>query len=200
MSAFPDTPADLLRRLAANVTGEDEDNWARFAELYVPAIEDFIRTHGDSLEVDDAVQEVMFALVRLFRGKRFVPREGVGNFRSYLAKMIRSTLYMIYRKEKARGLGCHVSIDDVELSIAADSVTAQMDVEWAVSRHNAAVKHVLTKTLVSQLNKDIYRDFVIEGLSVEEVAKKHGVTKNQVSQAKTRIGKMIAAIEAEYGD
>lgn len=200
MSAFPDTPADLLRRLAANVTGEDEDNWARFAELYIPAIEDFIRTHGDSLEVDDAVQEVMFALVRLFRGKRFVPREGVGNFRSYLAKMIRSTLYMIYRKEKARGLGCHVSIDDVELSIAADSVTAQMDVEWAVSRHNAAVKHVLTKTLVSQLNKDIYRDFVIEGLSVEEVAKKHGVTKNQVSQAKTRIGKMIAAIEAEYGD
>lgn len=122
MSAFPDTPADLLRRLAANVTGEDEDNWARFAELYVPAIEDFIRTHGDSLEVDDAVQEVMFALVRLFRGKRFVPREGVGNFRSYLAKMIRSTLYMIYRKEKARGMGCHVSIDDVELSIAADSV------------------------------------------------------------------------------
>lgn len=200
MSAFPDTPADLLRRLAANVTGEDEDNWARFAELYIPAIEDFIRTHGDSLEVDDAVQEVMFALVRLFREKRFVPREGVGNFRSYLAKMIRSTLYMIYRKEKARGLGCHVSIDDVELSIAADSVTAQMDVEWAVSRHNAAVKHVLTKTLVSQLNKDIYRDFVIEGLSVEEVAKKHGVTKNQVSQAKTRIGKMIAAIEAEYGD
>lgn len=200
MSAFPDTPADLLRRLAANVTGEDEDNWARFAELYIPAIEDFIRTHGDSLEVDDAVQEVMFALVRLFRGKRFVPREGVGNFRSYLAKMIRSTLYMIYRKEKARGMGCHVSIDDVELSIAADSVTAQMDVEWAVSRHNAAVKHVLTKTLVSQLNKDIYRDFVIEGLSVEEVAKKHGVTKNQVSQAKTRIGKMIAAIEAEYGD
>ena len=200
MSAFPDTPADLLRRLAANVTGEDEDNGARFAELYIPAIEDFIRTHGDSLEVDDAVQEVMFALVRLFRGKRFVPREGVGNFRSYLAKMIRSTLYMIYRKEKARGLGCHVSIDDVELSIAADSVTAQMDVEWAVSRHNAAVKHVLTKTLVSQLNKDIYRDFVIEGLSVEEVAKKHGVTKNQVSQAKTRIGKMIAAIEAEYGD
>ena len=200
MSAFPDTPADLLRRLAANVTGEDEDNWARFAELYVPAIEDFIRTHDDSHEVDDAVQEVMIALVGLFREKRFVPREGVGNFRSYLAKMIRSTLYMIYRKEKARGLGRHVSIDDVELSIAADSVTAQMDVEWAVSRHNAAVKHVLTKTLVSQLNKDIYRDFVIEGLSVEEVAKKHGVTKNQVSQAKTRIGKMIAAIEAEYGD
>ena len=200
MSAFPDTPADLLRKLAAQVTGEDECNWARFAELYVPAIKDFIRAHGDYREVDDVVQEVMIALVGIFREKKFTPREGVGSFRSYLAKMIRSTLYTIYRREKVRGLGCSVAIDDVELPIAGDSVTAWIDVEWTVARHNAAVKHVLTKTLVSQLNKDIYRDFVLNGLSVEEVAKKYGVTKNQVSQAKTRIGRMIEAIEAEYGD
>jgi len=200
MSAFPVTPADLLRKLAAQVTGEDEDNWARFAELYVPAIKDLARAHGGPREADDVVQEVMFALVGIFRERKFIPREGVGNFRSYLAKMIRSTLYMIYRREKARGLGRHVSIDDVELSVAGDSVTAQMEVEWAVSCHNAAVEHVLTKTLVSQLNKDIYRDFVLKGLSIEEVAEKHGVTKNQVSQAKTRIGRMIEAIKAEYGD
>ena len=200
MSAFPDTPADLLRKLAAQVTGEDECNWARFAELYVPAIKDFIRAHGDYREVDDVVQEVMIALVGIFREKKFTPREGVGGFRSYLAKMIRSTLYTIYRREKARGQGRFVPIDDVELSVVGDSVTAQMDVEWAVSRHNAAVEHVLSKTLVSQLNKDIYCDFVLEGLPVEEVAKKYGVTKNQVSQAETRIGRMIKAIEAEYGD
>ena len=200
MSAFPATPADLLRKLAAQVTGEDEDNWARFAELYIPAIEDFIRSHGDPKEVDDIVQEVMIALVRMFRGKKFTPREGVGNFRSYLAKMIRSALYTIYRREMARGLGRHVSIDDVDLAVSGDSVTAKMDVEWIVSRHNAAVEHVLTKTLVSQLNKDIYRDFVLKGLSVEEVSNKYGVTKNQVSQTKTRISRMIRAIEAEYGD
>lgn len=200
MSAFPDTPADLLRKLAAQVTGEDEDNWARFAELYLPAIEDFIRAQGDSRETEDVVQEVMIALVKIFRGKKFTPREHAGGFRSYLAKTIRNTLYAIYRQEKARGLGRHVSVDTVELPVEADSVTAKLDVEWAVSRHNAAVRHVLTKTLVSQLNKDLYRDFVLNGLPIGEVAKKHGVTKNQVSQAKTRIGRMIGAIEAELGD
>lgn len=200
MSAFPDTSADLLRKLAAQVTGEDEDNWARFAELYVPAIEDFARSHGDGRDVEDVVQEVLIGLVRIFREGKFVLRQGVGNFRSYLAKMIRSRLYMIYRHEKARGLGRSIPVEDVELILSADTVTAKLDVEWAVARHRAAVKHVLEKTLVSKLNKDIYRDFVLNGLSVETVAKKYGVTKNQVSQAKTRIGRMVAAIEAECGE
>ncbi len=38
MSAFPETPATLLVKLAAQVTGEDEANWVRFADLYVPAL------------------------------------------------------------------------------------------------------------------------------------------------------------------
>ena len=41
MSAFPETPATLLVKLAAQVTGEDEANWVRFADLYVPAIRSF---------------------------------------------------------------------------------------------------------------------------------------------------------------
>ena len=31
MSVFPETPATLLVKLAAQVTGEDEANWVRFA-------------------------------------------------------------------------------------------------------------------------------------------------------------------------
>ena len=33
-----------------------------------------------------------------------------------------------------------------------------------------------------------------------EVAKVFGVTRNQVSQAKVRLGRMIEAVEAEFGD
>ena len=47
MSAFPETSVTLLAKLAAQVTGEDEANWVRFADLYVPAIRDFARRHGD---------------------------------------------------------------------------------------------------------------------------------------------------------
>ena len=200
MSAFPETPATLLVKLAAQVTGEDEDNWVRFADLYVPAIRDFVQSRGDGRNVDDVVQEVLVGLVAVFRGNKFQVREGVGNFRAYLARMIRNQLYMVYRKEKARGLGLSVPVEDVELSVSGESVTAAMDAEWAVARHRAAVEHVLTKTLVSDLNKNLYRAFVLEERPIDEVARTYGVTKNQVSQAKVRLGRMIAAIEAEFGD
>ena len=200
MSAFPETPATLLVKLAAQVTGEDEDNWVRFVDLYVPAIRDFVRSRGDGRNVDDVVQEVLVGLVAVFRGNKFQVREGVGNFRAYLARMIRNQLYMVYRREKARGLGLSVPVEDVELPVSGESVTAAMDAEWAVSRHRAAVEHVLTKTLVSDLNKNLYRAFVLEERPIDEVARTYGVTKNQVSQAKVRLGRMIEAIEAEFGD
>ena len=200
MSAFPETPATLLVKLAVQVTGEDEANWARFADLYVPAIRSFAENHGDGRDADDIVQEVLVGLVEIFRGGRFSIREGHGNFRAYLAKMIRSRLYMAYRKEKARGLGATVSLDDVELSVPGDSVTAALDLEWAEARHKAAVEHALTKTLVSDLNKSLYRAYVLEERPIDEVAREFGVTRNQVSQAKARVGRMVAAIEAEFGD
>ena len=195
MSAFPETPATLLVKLAAQVTGEDEANWARFVDLYVPAIRDFARHRGDGRDVDDIVQEVLVGLVRVLRGNNFSVREGKGNFRAYLAKMIRSQLYMAYRHEKARGLGLNVPIDEVEPSVPADVVTAAIDAEWAAARHRAAVEHVLTKTLVSDLNKRLYRAYVLEERPIDEVARMFNVTRNQVSQAKMRIGRMVAAIE-----
>ena len=200
MSAFPETSATLLAKLAAQVTGEDEANWARFADLYVPAIREFARRRGDGRDVDDVVQEVLVGLVRVLREGRFAVREGKGNFRAYLAKMIRSKLYMAYRRERSRGLGRTVEIDDAELSVPADSVTAGLDAEWAAARHRAAVEHVLTKTLVSDLNKNLYRAYVLEERPIDEVVRLFGVTRNQVSQAKTRIGRMVDAIEAEFGD
>ena len=46
MSVFPETSATLLARLAAQATGEDEAAWARFFELYEPAIVQFVRLRG----------------------------------------------------------------------------------------------------------------------------------------------------------
>ena len=156
---------------------------------------------AEALErADDVVQEVLAGLVEIFRGGRFSVREGYGNFRAYLAKMIRSRLYMAYRKEKARGLGATVPLDDVEIAVPGDSVIAALDLEWAEARHQAAVEHALTKTLVSDLNKSIYRAYVLEGRPIGVVAEKFGVTRNQVSQAKMRVGRMVAALEAEFGD
>ena len=183
MSAFPETSATLLAKLAAQVTGEDEANWARFADLYVPAIREFARRRGDGRDVDDVVQEVLVGLVRVLREGRFAVREGKGNFRAYLAKMIRSQLYMAYRREKARGLGLNVPLEDAEPSVPAESVTAAIDAEWAAARHRAAVEHVLTRTLVSDLNKRLYRAYVLDERPIDEVAHEFGVTRNLIYRA-----------------
>ena len=200
MSAFPETSATLLMKLAAQVTGEDEANWVRFADLYVPAIRDFARGHGDPSLVDDVVQEVLARLVEVFRGNRFQVREGEGNFRAYLAKMIRNELYGAFRKEQARGGGRTVPLDEADLVDPGESVTAALDLEWAAARHRAAVEHALTKTLLSKQNREIYRAYVLEERDIDDVARAFGVSRNQVSQVKTRVGKMVAALEAEFGD
>ncbi|MDD6030201.1 MAG: sigma-70 family RNA polymerase sigma factor [Kiritimatiellae bacterium] len=200
MSAFPETSATLLVKLAAQVTGEDEANWMRFADLYVPAMRDFARGHGDPSQADDVVQEVLARLVALFRGNRFQVRDGVGNFRAYLATMIRNELYAAFRKEQARGGGRTVPLDEADLVDSGESVTAALDLEWAAARHRAAVEHALTKTLLSKQNREIYRAYVLEERDIDDVARAFGVPRNQVSQVKTRVGRMIAALEAELGD
>lgn len=200
MSAFPETSATLLVKLAAQVTGEDEANWMRFADLYVPAMRDFARGHGDPSQADDVVQEVLARLVALFRGNRFQVRDGVGNFRAYLATMIRNELYAAFRKEEARGGGRTVPLDEADLVDSGESVTAALDLEWAAARHRAAVEHALTKTLLSKQNREIYRAYVLEERDIDDVARAFGVPRNQVSQVKTRVGRMIAALEAELGD
>ena len=200
MSAFPETSATLLVKLAAQVTGEDEANWMRFADLYVPAMRDFARGHGDPSQADDVVQEVLARLVALFRGNRFQVRDGVGNFRAYLATMIRNELYAAFRKEQARGGGRTVPLDEADLVDSGESVTVALDLEWAAARHRAAVEHALTKTLLSKQNREIYRAYVLEERDIDDVARAFGVPRNQVSQVKTRVGRMIAALEAELGD
>lgn len=200
MSAFPETSATLLMKLAAQVTGEDEANWVRFADLYVPAIRDFARGHGDPSQADDVVQDVLARLVQVFRNNRFQVRDGVGNFRAYLATMIRNELYAAFRRERARGAGRIVPLDEADLVESGDSVTAALDLEWAASRHRAAVEHALTKTMLSKQNKEIYRAYVLEDRDIDDVARAFGVPRNQVSQVKTRVGKLIAALEAEFGD
>ena len=181
MSAFPETSATLLVKLAAQVTGEDEANWMRFADLYVPAMRDFARGHGDPSQADDVVQEVLARLVALFRGNRFQVRAGVGNFRAYLATMIRNELYAAFRKEQARGGGRTVPLDEADLVASGESVTAALDLEWAAARHRAAVEHALTKPLLSKQNREIYRAYVLEERDIDDVARAFSVPRNQVS-------------------
>ena len=203
MSVFPDTPATLLARLAAQMTGQsDEIAWTRLFELYEPAIRKFAEGHGAGCDGEDVAQEIFMKLVEILRGGSFRVGGDAGRFRSYLATLIRRELVSRWRKAQARGGDANVSMDDAAAGLepSVDSeAAAVVDAKWRIARHTAAVEHALTKTALSQRSKDVYRAYVLEERPIDEVAAQFGISNNSVSQIKTRVEKMIAAVEAEYG-
>lgn len=204
MSVFPDTPVTLLARMAAQVTGQtDESAWVRLFELYEPAIRKFSEYHGAGCDGEDVAQEIFLKLVEVLRGGTFKIGGDAGRFRSYLATLIRRELVTRWRKAQVRGGEGNVSMDnpDAGIELQVESETAAIiDMKWRLARHEAAVEHALTKTALVQRSKDVYRAYVLEERPIDEVARQFGIPNNSVSQIKTRVEKMIAAIEAEYWD
>ncbi len=201
MSALPDTPVTLIARMAAQITGEDEAGWVRFFNLYQPVIRHFARAAGEKSDEEDVAQDVLLKLVDVFRNGAYSPEKG--RFRAYLAAITRRVVINRWQKAQARAAGRHVSLDDAEspLELAVPpEAAAILDAKWRLAQHTAAVEHVLTRTALAQKSKDIYRAYVLEEKPIGEVAKAFGVSRNAVSQVKTRVEAMIADFESMFRD
>ena len=199
MSLFPPTSLTLLHKLAVEVTGGNEASWVRFFDLYTPAIRRFVEWNDHVHDPDDVVQEVYLKLVEIIRAGKYNPDKA--RFRTFLALLIRRQLITLYRQDQARHVADRCSIDDLteELSVPSDQ-REKIDLDWAKAKHEAAVEHVLTKVAMKAQSRDIYRAYVIEERSVEDVAATFGVTPDIIYKVKNRVNKMIEAVELEYAE
>ena len=199
MSLFPPTSLTLLHKLAVEVTGGNEASWVRFFDLYPPAIRRFVEWNDHVHDPDDVVQEVYLKLVEIIRAGKYNPDKA--RFRTFLALLIRRQLITLYRQDQARHVVDRCSIDDLteELSVPSDQ-REKIDLDWAKAKHEAAVEHVLTKVAMKAQSRDIYRAYVIEERSVEDVAATFGVTPDIIYKVKNRVNKMIEAVELEYAE
>ena len=199
MSLFPPTSLTLLHKLAVEVTGGNEAAWVRFFDLYTPAIRRFVEWNDHVHDPDDVVQEVYLKLVEIIRAGKYNPDKA--RFRTFLALLIRRQLITLYRQDQARHVADRCSIDDLteELSVPSDQ-REKIDLDWAKAKHEAAIEHVLTKVAMKAQSRDIYRAYVIEERSVEDVAATFGVTPDIIYKVKNRVNKMIEAVEAEYAE
>ena len=77
---------------------------------------------------------------------------------------------------------------------------AIVDVKWRLARRKAAVEWALTKTALSAQSKAVYQAYVIDERPIGEVAAEFNIPRNSVSQIKTRVERLVSAIESEYGD
>ena len=195
MSTFPPTSVSLIAKIKDLPPGEDGAAWARFWELYAPAMRAFAVFKGGTANADDIVMAVFGKLVEVLRGGQFDPSKG--SFHSYLAAMIYNEVHMQHRKDEVRKSDAHVPLDETLVESLVAPSTGDVEAEWRRAVLQAATEHVLTKTALSARDRDVYRFYVQEQHSIEETAAKFHITRNLASQIKTRIEKRIATIGRE---
>jgi RNA polymerase sigma factor (sigma-70 family) len=206
MSTFPVTSATLIAKIKNLPPGEDSAAWVRFWNSYSAAIRQFAAMKGGEENADDIVMTVLGKLVEVLRSGQYTPEKG--KFHSYLATMIVNEVHMSHRKEVARASDRKVSLDSsiggatpestdrtiADTLAAPEASPEQLDADWREAVLKSAVEHVLTKTALSERDRNVYREYALEGRDIGEVAAKYRISRNYVSQIRVRIDKRIVAV------
>lgn len=205
-SSFPVTSVTLIAKIKNLAPGEDSAAWVRFWDMYQGAIRQFAALKGGEENADDIVMQVLGKLVDVLRSGQYSPEKG--RFHSYLATMIVNEVHMAHRKNMSRAGDRKVSLDatvaegDAEGSLAdvlaaPEEPPEKIDEDWRKAVLQSAVSHVLMHTAMSDRDRQVYRAYALEGEEIGAVAKKFGISRNLVSQIKTRVDRRIVATGRE---
>lgn len=199
MSIFSPTPHTLIRSLRELADGQDEARWARFVELYEPAIRDFIRLQDPDMpeaDRDDLVQDTFVRIVPAIRNGVFDPSKG--RFRNFLATVVRNLMVDRLRANAVRGSATAVAAAERLSGVESLAASELLDVKWRLASHHAAVERVFEKSALSEQSRRVYAMMEIDGLSAGEIAARTGLAANAVRRIISRVRRMVAAVEAEY--
>ena len=208
-SAFPVTSMTLIAKIQRLGPGQDSSEWVRFWDTYASAIRHFAAIRGGEANADDIVMQVLAKLVEVLRSGQYTPEKG--RFLSYLAAMIANEVHMQHRKNLVRGEDRKLSLDvpieggdggDIstfgdQLPDPGPETPESIDEDWRKAVLKSAVDHVLTKTALSQRDREVYQAYAVEGQDIARVAAKFGISRNLVSQIKTRIDRRIVSVGQE---
>ena len=200
MSTFPVTSVTLIARIKDLAPGDDSAAWVRFWDTYQGAIRQFAALKGGEQNADDIVMTVLGKLVEVLRSGQYTPEKG--HFHSYLATMIVNEVHMAHRKELARQSDRRIPLDApfgdeesgrtvAETLAAPDESPEKLDEDWRKAVLQSAVNHVLMHTALSDRDRNVYRAYALEGQDISAVARQFGLSRNAVSQIKSRIDKRI---------
>ena len=114
---------------------------------------------------------------------------------------------MAHRKDVVRQVDKRISIDAPVGGEDGKTVTDPLpaphlspdalDADWRRAVLASAREHVLMHTALSDRDRQVYRAYALEGEDIAKVAKRFGLSRNSVSQIKTRIEKRIVAAGRE---
>jgi RNA polymerase sigma-70 factor, ECF subfamily len=169
MPEFPETRISLLRRLQ---NGQDETAWAEFHEIYRPVLTRMVASAGlPANDQQDVVQEIWIAV---YKGiEKYEPRAHAFAFRGWLAKISRNTaINYLSRKTPQRTESLQIG------SLLTDRNYQRQVLQWAALR---------VASRVSQTTFDAFWRTLVDGESVEKVAKELGMTPGALYVSRGRI-------------
>ena len=201
VEVFPRTPKSLLRKISELAAGKDDGAWARFVEMYAPALRNFAAMAFPDIsaaDVDDVVQETFLRLVDVLREGGYDPKRA--RFRTYLATILRRLVIDLYRRRAVRREERLTAENTAELRGQTPDPAALIDAKWRLSCRRAAEESVLEHSALAAKSKELWRMVTEGGMSVKDAAKALGMPANTASKTKRRVEAMIAAVEAEFLD
>lgn len=194
MAEVPKTSTTLLKALAVDA---QHARWGEFVARYRPLMESYMREHFPAVDAEDAIQETLIALIKIFPVYRYAPEEK-GAFHNYLTGVLRHKSFKMIRAEHRRnevyaGYGEHICAN-------ARSQSDDEEDAWRKSLFEIALQQFLADESVSERTKQVFLRVAVNGEKPEAVAEAFGISRNTVDQIKSRtlirLRELVNALEA----
>ena len=178
---IPTTSTTLLRDLAQD---SQHARWSEFVARYRPMMEAYMRNRFPTVDVDDAVQEALIALIKVFPVYKYSPEE-TGAFHNYLTGILRRRALRVIESESRR-LNKEQKYHEIEELTASDGNEDDWSL-WRESVLEIALQQLLADESINDRTKQVFVRVAVNGEKPETVAQSFGITRNSVDQMKARM-------------
>ncbi|NOX56912.1 MAG: sigma-70 family RNA polymerase sigma factor [Planctomycetes bacterium] len=183
MSGSPETRASLLVRLKDRA---DQEAWSEFVEIYQPAIYRLARHNGlQHADAEDLAQRVLMAITRAI--ERWEQNPQRARFRTWLHRVAENAIMNALSRAKAdRGSGDSdllAWLDQQPAPTGPDSDLLRLEYRRELFRWAA-------RQIRAEFRSDTWEAFwlsAVEGLSVEQTARRLSKTRGAVYAARSRV-------------
>lgn len=195
MAKIPTTSTTLLRDLAQD---SQHARWGEFVARYRPMMEAYLRERFPHVDVDDAVQETLIALIKSMPVYRYVPEE-TGRFHSYLTGILRHRALRQVRSDRKRA-----KIREVLCQNEPQNEIQDDEQSWRESLMEIALQQLLADESVHARTREVFRRVAVNGEKPEAVGSSLGIARNAVDQMKSRmtlrLKELVRALEKADGN
>ena len=181
MADIPETSTTLLRDLTQD---PQHARWGEFVSRYRPMMEAYMRTHFPTVDADDAIQETLITLIKVFPVYRYSPDE-TGAFHNYLTGILRRRALRVIENESRR-LNKEQKYHEIE-ELTVSGGNKDDGSSWRESVLEIALQQLLADESINDRTKRVFVRVAVNGEKAETVAESFGITRNSVDQMKARM-------------